>query len=66
MQQAFVMDENRPTMSLTTRPDFPYADKKIDTAMGTSAKLNPILSNLLPEGALRSLLTQGLKDSFRQ
>lgn len=35
--QAFVMDENRPTMSLTTRPDFPYADK-IGTAMGTSAK----------------------------
>ena len=59
--QAFVMDENRPTMSLTTRPDFPYADKRLTQQWVHRQKLNPILSNLLPEGALRSLLTQGLK-----
>lgn len=59
--QQFVMDENSPTMSLTTRPDFPYADKRLAQQWVHRQKLNPILSNLLPEGALRSLLTQGLK-----
>lgn len=27
--QEFVMDKNRPTLCLTTRPDFPYVDKRL-------------------------------------
>lgn len=59
--QEFALDNNRPTLSLTTRPDFPFADRRLMEQWVHRQKINPILSNLLPEGALRLLLTQGLK-----
>ena len=57
----FIMDDNRPTLSLTTRPDFPYANKRLSEQWVNRQRLNPLLSNLLPEESLRLLLAQGLK-----
>ena len=57
----FIMDNNRPTLSLTTRSDFPYAKNRLSEQWIHRQRLSPLLSNLLPEGALRSLITQGLK-----
>lgn len=59
--QEFVMDDNRPTLSVTTRPDFPYANKRLSEQWANRQRLNPLFSNLLPEGSLRLLLAQGLK-----
>ena len=58
---AFIADTSRPTFSLTTHPDFPNVDKHISEPWARNQRLHPILSNLLPEGALRELLAQGLK-----
>jgi serine/threonine-protein kinase HipA len=57
----FVTNESRPTFSLTTHPSFPRAAKIIATPWVKQQKLHPVLSNLLPEGALRAYLAQALK-----
>lgn len=57
----FREDTERPTFSLTTNPDFPNVDKLLSAPWVKRQKLHPVLSNLLPEGALRELLAQGLK-----
>ena len=57
----FIADTSRPTFSLTTHPDFPNVDRHISEPWARNQRLHPILSNLLPEGALRELLAQGLK-----
>lgn len=59
--EEFIADTFRPTFSLTTHPDFPNVDKHISEPWARNQRLHPILSNLLPEGALRELLAQGLK-----
>ncbi len=59
--EEFIADTDRPTFSLTTHPDFPNVDKHISEPWARNQRLHPILSNLLPEGALRELLAQGLK-----
>lgn len=59
--QEFVLNKQRPTFSLITRQDFPNADKLLSEQWTHRQRLNPILSNLLPEGALRSLIVQALK-----
>ncbi len=51
----------RPTFSLITHPNFPNSEKLISKPWAKNQKLHPILSNLLPEGALRELISQGLK-----
>ena len=51
----------RPTLSLITHPDFPNAEKLLSTPWIKRQRLHPVLSNLLPEGALRELLATGLK-----
>ncbi len=51
----------RPTFSLTTHPDFPNSEKLLSIPWSKKQKLHPTLSNLLPEGALRELIAQGLK-----
>lgn len=58
---AFRMDPNRPTFSLITHPRFPAARKLMEQPWTKHQRLHPVLSNLLPEGALRELLAQGLK-----
>ncbi len=58
---AFKANPSRPTLSLITRPDFPHADKMLATPWVRTQRLHPVLSNLLPEGALRELIAQGLK-----
>jgi serine/threonine-protein kinase HipA len=57
----FKSDAARPTFSLTTHPEFPLSEKLLTEAWARTQKLHPTLSNLLPEGALRELVAQGLK-----
>ncbi|WP_321368354.1 type II toxin-antitoxin system HipA family toxin [uncultured Desulfuromusa sp.] len=57
----FKSDVTRPTLSLITHPEFPHAEKLLATPWSHNQKLHPILSNLLPEGALRELIAQSLK-----
>lgn len=59
--EEFTNDTNRPTFSLTTHPAFPRAKALMDEPWTRHQKLHPVLSNLLPEGALRELIAQGLK-----
>ena len=59
--EAFKANPNRPTLSLITKPDFPHANKILAKPWVRNQRLHPILSNLLPEGALRELIAQGLK-----
>ncbi|MFO7983669.1 MAG: type II toxin-antitoxin system HipA family toxin [Desulfuromonadales bacterium] len=54
-------DAARPTFSLITHPGFPRSEKLMAEPWSRSHKLHPTLSNLLPEGALRELIAQGLK-----
>ncbi|NQZ07623.1 MAG: type II toxin-antitoxin system HipA family toxin, partial [Algicola sp.] len=57
----FASDPARPTFSLTTHPDFPNAAKIMSKPWAKNHRLHPTLANLLPEGALRELIAQGLK-----
>lgn len=57
----FKNDGGRPTFSLITSTKFPHCDKIMAKPVVSRQKLHPILSNLLPEGAMRELITQGLK-----
>lgn len=58
----FKSDITRPTLSLITHPEFPHSQKLLATPpWSRNQKLHPILSNLLPEGALKELIAQGLK-----
>ena len=57
----FKNDPSRPTFSLITHPNFPHSEKLMSQPWAKNQRLHPILSNLLPEGALRELISQGLK-----
>ena len=59
--EEFKSDINRPTFSLITHPAFPRAGKLMAEPWARNQRLHPTLSNLLPEGSLRELITQGLK-----
>lgn len=59
--EEFTNDANRPTLSLIIHPAFPRAEKLMAEPWVRNQRLHPTLSNLLPEGALRELITQGLK-----
>ena len=58
---SFQNDPNRPTFSLIKHPKFPNAAKLMGEPWARNQRLHPVLSNLLPEGSLRELITQGLK-----
>lgn len=57
----FKGDPDRPTFSLITHPIFPNATRVMASPWARHQRLPPTLSNLLPEGALRDLIAQGLK-----
>lgn len=57
----FTNDDERATFSLVTHPNFPHVKKLLSKPWVKRQRLHPILSNLLPEGALKELLTQELK-----
>lgn len=57
----FKNDISRPTFSLITHPGFSRADKLMAEPWVRNQRLHPTLSNLLPEGAFRELIAQGLK-----
>ena len=57
----FKNDPVRPTFSLITHPNFPHSKKIMSEPWARKQRLHPALSNLLPEGSLRELITQGLK-----
>jgi len=54
-------DNGRPTFSLITHPNFPNATKVLSEPWVANQRLHPVLSNLLPEGALRELVAKALK-----
>lgn len=58
---AFAHSTNRPTLTLTTHPSFPRAAALMATPWSSHQRLHPVLSNLLPEGQLRTLIAQTLK-----
>jgi len=57
----FRNDPERPTFSLITHPNFQNAEKLMAEPWVKYHRLHPTLSNLLPEGAMRELIAQGLK-----
>ncbi len=57
----FKSDSSRPTFSLITHQSFPNSEKLMSEPWAKNQRLHPVLSNLLPEGALRDLIAQGLK-----
>ena len=57
----FKHDPSRPTFSLITHPNFANSKKLMSKPWAKNMRLHPVLSNLLPEGALRELISQGLK-----
>ena len=57
----FRNDFLRPTLTLATHADFPRADELMSKPWTRNQRLHPVLSNLLPEGVLRELISQGLK-----
>jgi serine/threonine-protein kinase HipA len=57
----FRNNPERPTFSLITHPKFPNAAKLMAEPWARNQRLHPVLSNLLPEGALRELIAQGLR-----
>ncbi len=57
----FKYNPTRSTFSLITHPAFPYSEKLMSEPWARNQRLHPVLSNLLPEGALRELIAQGLK-----
>lgn len=59
--ETFVNNPSRPTFSLVTHPEFPHVERLISRPWARNQRLHPVLSNLLPEGALRELITQSLK-----
>ncbi|WP_041523767.1 type II toxin-antitoxin system HipA family toxin [Gilvimarinus agarilyticus] len=59
--EEFKYDAGRPTLSLITHPAFPRSEKVMSEPWARHQRLPPTLSNLLPEGALRELMAQGLK-----
>ncbi|WP_111895512.1 type II toxin-antitoxin system HipA family toxin [Acinetobacter sp. MB5] len=58
---AFRRDPQRPTLSLLTSPLYPQSSKILEKTFVTHQRLHPLLSNLLPEGALRELIANSLK-----
>ncbi|MGO2134737.1 MAG: HipA N-terminal domain-containing protein [Marinobacter sp.] len=59
--EEFTNDTNRPTFSLITHPAFSRAKALMEEPWARNQRLHPVLSNLLPEGALRELIAKGLK-----
>ncbi|MEZ5526894.1 MAG: type II toxin-antitoxin system HipA family toxin [Gammaproteobacteria bacterium] len=59
--ETFRENPRRPTFSLVTHPAFPRAGKLLAQPWSTNQRLPPVLSNLLPEGALREFIAQSLK-----
>ncbi|MFD2190967.1 type II toxin-antitoxin system HipA family toxin [Pistricoccus aurantiacus] len=59
--EEFAQDPTRPTLGLITHPRFPKSAELLRRDWLRHQRLHPLLSNLLPEGALRELLAQGLK-----
>lgn len=57
----FKSNTDRPTFSLITHSSFPKAVEIMARPWVKRQKLHPVLSNLLPEGALREYLAQALK-----
>lgn len=60
-EHEFREDIQRPTFSLITHPNFPHAQKLLSSVWVKSQRLHPVLSNLLPEGALRELIARSVK-----
>ena len=58
---AYVTNPNRPTLTLSGIADHPASGKVYAAPWVRQQRLHPVLSNLLPEGALRGWFAQVLK-----
>ncbi|ALP54993.1 phosphatidylinositol kinase (plasmid) [Candidatus Tenderia electrophaga] len=58
---AYVADPDRPTFTLSGITDHPASGKIYASPWVRQQRLHPVLSNLLPEGALRNWFAQTLK-----
>ncbi len=58
---SFSENQQRPALSLVTMPGFQASSRLLAKPWVTKQRLHPLLSNLLPEGALRALVAQSLK-----
>lgn len=59
--QEYRDDFARPTFTLSTSINSPDAEQLMQEAWSRRQKLHPVLSNMLPEGSLRELITRTLK-----
>lgn len=59
--EEFKNNTHRPSFSLITHTSFPNAQRLMSRPWIKRQRLHPVLSNLLPEGALRELMAQNLK-----
>lgn len=58
---SFRDDHSRPTLSLTTHPNFPKSAQLLAKPWITQQRLHAVLSNMLPEGVQREYVAQTLK-----
>ncbi len=59
--EEFKADPDRPVFSLIVSQGFPRTEEMLQRPWVRKQRLPPTLSNLLPEGALREYMAQGLK-----
>ncbi|WP_077530823.1 type II toxin-antitoxin system HipA family toxin [Vreelandella utahensis] len=60
-EEDYVLDPNRPTLTLAASSHFPKARQLLSSAWIRQQRLHPVFSNMLPEGALREWLAQRLQ-----
>ncbi len=58
---AYVANQSRPTFTLSAGPEHPASQTLFSSPWVRQQRLHPVLSNLLPEGALRQWFAQVLK-----
>ena len=57
----YIKNPNRSTFTLSTKLGFPNSESRLQERWRKRIRLHPVLSNMLPEGALREHYTQTLK-----
>lgn len=62
--ESFIENEERPSLGLITHRKFPNSVSFMKGVRPRNQQLEPLLSNLLPEGALRELLAKRLRADF--
>jgi serine/threonine-protein kinase HipA len=61
LADSFIEDQNRPTLTLSFSPSANFAKARTIFPLRSRVQLPPLLSNLLPEGALREVTAQRMR-----